>query len=366
VSRRAAALVLAVLCLAATATACTRKPSQAPPPTTTPPAWSRPIAAIPVPADALSLTPDGRTLVILTRGTVQLWSLADHAQPSRSSTVPDTGARVNGTAVSPDGRILATANSNGKADLWNIVNPEKPTLLAKIDYIYQPPLLNFGGGQAYAVAFSPDGHNLATAGWYGDPVRLWNVTDPTKPVSVSSIQHANTVSAIAFSPNGKTLVVADTETVLWDVSNPANPHAGGLLDTLKGHVVRGLAFSSDGGVLATDAGGIVLWNVSAPTNPRKLRDVAIQSSEGVSEEPTCVAFTSGGRLVIGMIDHPTGIAALSFKQSGSVDFVTAADGTRIFGVVDTDGPITTMVLLPDGRTLITGGSQTTKVWTGYP
>ncbi|MGB6164793.1 MAG: hypothetical protein WCF33_20775 [Pseudonocardiaceae bacterium] len=62
------------------------------------------------------------------------------------------------------------------------------------------------------VAFSPDGHTLAT-GSDDKTVRLWDVSDPRQPHPLGTLTgHINAVNSVAFSPDGHTLATASLDT----------------------------------------------------------------------------------------------------------------------------------------------------------
>jgi len=68
-------------------------------------------------------------------------------------------------AFSPDGHTLASASDDSTIRLWNLSDLAHPAALG------QP--LTGQNGRVYAVAFSPDGHTLASAS-ADQTVRLWN------------------------------------------------------------------------------------------------------------------------------------------------------------------------------------------------
>jgi WD40 repeat protein len=71
-----------------------------------------------------------------------------------------------------------------------------------------------------SVAFSPDGHTLATAS-QDSTAQLWDINDPHHPRLLSTLTgHTNTVTSVAFSPDGHTLATAsyDVSARLWEIN----------------------------------------------------------------------------------------------------------------------------------------------------
>ncbi|MGW3951816.1 nSTAND1 domain-containing NTPase [Streptomyces sp. NPDC004752] len=257
-----------------------------------------------------------------------------------------TGA-VYLTSFSPNGKVLATASYDRTVRLWDVTDPTRPKPLGK-------PLTGHSSWVSSAV-FSPDGRTLASASDDGT-VRLWNVTSPRRPQSLGTplSGHDGTVYLLAFSPDGHTLAAATDHHVvrLWDVRDPARPKP---LGTLTGHTdaVRSLAFSPSGRTLAAgaDDGSIRLWDM---TDPRRAALLGTPLT-GHTTTVHSVAFSPDGRtLASGAADDTVRLWDVSDPR------LAAPLGTPLTGHT---GPVWSVAFSPDGTMLAAASADSTaSLW----
>ncbi|MFC4533941.1 caspase, EACC1-associated type [Sphaerisporangium dianthi] len=310
-------------------------------------------------------------LTATTDGIVLLWDVSDPDRPSITVDLTDVMGRadeefddIDTMALSPDRRILAIfytrdGDRRGSA-LWDVADPAHPRRLS----------LSLGRirGLAERLVFSGDGSMLAAA--EGGAATLFDVSRPRAPRRLAKIDYgAWGMGALAFSPDGRVLATGDgnidgfaggVDTVqLWDISTPARPRR---LRTLNGHTnrVNGLVFSPDGATLlsASQDSTLGVWDVRDPGTARQVR-VLSGHFDPVAD--------------VGLL--PGGAGYFSASLDGAVRLWDAADLTSPGALAsftlpgkhprDTDAQddLLDVAFSPDGRTLVSAAMDgTARVW----
>jgi WD40 repeat protein len=194
----------------------------------------------------VAFNPDGRWLASAESDKcATLWDVGTGAKVRRFSGHQHW---VNTVAFSPDSGTLATGSSDRTIKLWDAATgKQRATLQGHKD-------------QVYTIAFSPDGRLLASCD-YGGLVRLWNVADRKESALLRG--HTSGVYTVVFSPDGQRLLSTsrDWTARLWDVSTGVE-----ALSIAHGHEVYAGEFSPDGGRLMTACKDktVRVWDTALP------------------------------------------------------------------------------------------------------
>ncbi len=181
--------------------------------------------------NAVAFSPDGTRLATASNdGTARIW---DTATAAPLATLTGHTGPVNAVAFSPDGTRLATGSHDGTARIWDTATAAPlATLTGHTNWIN-------------AVAFSPDGTRLATAGndgslWVTDlatlpapgtprrkALRRRRPAAPVMPVGPTVGSGGGIINALAYSPDGRQIATGDADGIvtLWQVGSTLTPVA---------------------------------------------------------------------------------------------------------------------------------------------
>ncbi|MCU1493841.1 MAG: repeat- protein-like protein [Acidimicrobiaceae bacterium] len=279
---------------------------------------------------------------------------------SRELSVPtlDNEEAVSSLAFSASGYLAAGA-VGGSVRLWDNVHQ---TLVAAVKNAHSSITIEGKPMQdnVSAVAFSPDGSTLASAGYIDGSFRLWDGKTLTSLSDKPIKGEVGYIDSMAFSPDGKTLAISgEAATIrLWDVKTQRP-----LTAPIHAH--------------GTDRAKIVFGFGKDPLGVEKTE--TIREGDGT----TVVAFSPDGRLATGGFDQyirvwdgksgaPIGspiafqsaVRGLAFSADGMLLACGGWDGTvrlwdahslqSIGSLVGHRGGVTRIAFDEDGSTLAAG------------
>lgn len=267
-------------------------------------------------------------------------------QPAFILTGHDTSSTVHAVAFSPDGTQLASVGTDGLIFVFDILL--SGTITLTFDVPGDPALLS--------LSYSADGRRLLGAGGSQTDadgaavLRLWDVVDASVVQDYSG--HTNRPVVALFPDDslilsGGTVVRDDGETDyvlrVWDIAS------GRVIQELEGHTnnITALAISSDGqrALSASADRSVRVWDLSAGTSEQVgVHNTPVTSVVWLPGDQTAISGGRDGQIRV------WDVAGLSLQRRFTPPDQTAS-------------PVQALALSADGQTLYSGGGERrVRVW----
>jgi serine/threonine-protein kinase len=213
-------------------------------------------------------------------------------------------------------------------------------------------------GALNGIAISPDGKTLAS-GSVDNTIRLWDVATGEERATLTG--HRNEIVELAFTQDGKTLVSCSSDDTIrvWNVETREE------LRTIAAHSrdVHSIQLTADGEIISSGADGMIkVWNLatgeevrSLNTNSEKLLKIVL-----LPDQQTLVSADNRGTIAFWNLN--TGTEQSRFTaHTGSINTMAVSPDGKILASGGTDGTVK-LWNLANGELLHTLTGHTGWIW----
>lgn len=312
----------------------------------------------------VTFAPDGNTFATASSdNTAKIWDVPQ-LKPVREIALSESATTA---AVSPDGKTAAAGAKDGSIKVWNLADgKDLYTLKGHV-------------GPVSGLTYHPsNGQTLVSVGVDGT-LRFWNLADG-KPVAVIGA-HPGAVTAVQFASNGSAVYTASVDGMVkaWQfppVASRPIPHA----DT-----VRAVAYSPDGNVMVTaclDKNVRVLngdGTQTLRTLPAPAPVVSVAISGNGNNALTAAGTTTGqlliwgndGKLIFQGPAHAGELTGIAFHPNGNQLATVGADGKLAIWAlpiaptksIAQPGDVKVAIVSADGKRVLTANADNqVRVW----
>ena len=274
--------------------------------------------------NSVAVSPDGKISATAgDDGIIHFWDTAT----GQEKTEIKNGNPINAIAFSPDGMSIAMTDINGITKVVNVETKEE--------------LLEYRGTNRIllSITFSPDGKSLLANGSEDNTIGLWDIASGEEVLALGA---RATILSVAISPDGNYFFIGETDSYMTILDIRAGEYIGEV-NSITGNAITSISVSSDGTLVATGSyKDATIWDVKTQE--------AILSLEhpdwvnGVAISPNGKYLVTGGGDFIARI----------------WDIKTGEQSRALVGHTDI---VTSVAYSPDGSQVLTGSKDnTTRLW----